>query len=291
MRAIDIHCHPMTKEWFNSFSKFTEGIERMFHTHYVAKTEGEMADDFRRSDVKAMVIAWDSQSATGGGVITNAWVASLTEKFPDVFLPGWAVVDPWKGKAALEEMEWAITKLGLRGAKFQPQVQLFAPNDHRFYPMWDTLQSLGAPMLVHTGTSGLGVGLPGGGGVKLKYGRPIPYVDDVAADFPELTIIAAHPAWPWTEELIAMLLHKTNVYFDISGWRPKYIPEVLKKEINGRLQDKVMFGSDYPSLMPGDCLDELEQSGFKPEVIEKMFHENARRILKISDQEAPRHVR
>lgn len=284
MRAIDIHCHPMTKEWFQGFASFTPGLSHMLKREYVAKTEEEMADDFRRDDVMAMMIAWDAEVATDDGIISNDWVAGLTEKFPDVFLPGWAMVDPWKGKSALHELERSIKELGLIGPKFQPPVQAFHPNDRRFYPIWDLCQSLGAPVLIHIGTTGLGFGMPGGGGLKLKYGRPIPGLDDIAADFPHLNIVAAHPGWPWTEELIAVLIHKQNVSFDISGWRPRYIPETLLREMNGRLQDRVMFGSDYPGWTSGQCLDELEQLNFKPGVIDKMFNENAIRILDLKDK-------
>jgi predicted TIM-barrel fold metal-dependent hydrolase len=283
VRAIDVHVHPMTKEWFEGFGVFSDALEKLLHVQYKAKTEEEMASDFRRENVLAMMIAWDAATATGDPVITNDWVASLTQKFPDVFLPGWAVIDPWKGKAALQELERAISTLGLKGAKFQPPVQAFHPNDRRFFPIWDLCQSLGAPVLIHQGTTAMGTGMAGGRGVMLKYGRPIPGIDDVAANFPRLTIIAAHPGWPWHEELIAVLVHKDNVFFEVSGWRPKFIPESIKKQIHNRLQDKVMFGSDYPGWGIDQCLVELEMEGFKPNVLEKMFVKNATRVLKLED--------
>lgn len=284
MRAIDVHCHTMTKEFFESSSRYAESLAQLLKREYRPKTEEEMANDFRRDDVMAMIIGWDNESAADDGKISNDWIASLTEKFPDAFLPGWAVIDPWKGKAALRELERCIVTLKLTGAKFMPLAQAFHCNDRRFYPIWDLCQSLGAPVLIHTGTTGLGYGTPGGLGIKLDYGRPIPYLDDIAADFPRLKIIAAHPAWPWTEEIIAVLVHKSNVHLEISGWRPKYLPENLRREIGGRLQDKIMFGSDYPGWNPGQCLDELEQMGFKPEVLEKLFFRNATRILGFEDR-------
>ena len=286
MRAIDIHAHPMTKEYFDAFGRFIASNERMFQRTYVAKSEEEMANDFRRDDVLAMMIAWDAQSATGEGVITNDFIAGLTKKFPDVFLPGWAVVDPWKGELSLREIERAITELGLIGVKWQPPVQAFFPDDRKFYPFWDLLQSLGAPTLVHMGMTAIGQGDAGGGGIKNKYGRPIPGIDDVAADFPNLTIVAAHPAWPWADELVSVALHKGNVYVYISGWRPRYIPDVLKHDMNRRLQDKIFYGSDYPGWNPGQCCDELEMEGFKPEVIDKMFTKNIMRVLKLEDKVA-----
>ncbi|MBV9119090.1 MAG: amidohydrolase [Chloroflexi bacterium] len=282
MRAIDVHVHGPTHDWLQCMGHYVPALEQQFHVHYEPKSDEQLAEDFRSADVRAMMIAWDSEtSAHSKGVITNEWVAGLTQRFPDVFLPGWAVVDPWKGQAAVKELAHAISELGLKGAKFMPLLQNFYVNDPVAYPLWDLCQSLGAPVLIHTGTTALGLGMPGGGGVKLKYGRPIPALDKIAADFPRLTIVAAHPAWPWEDEQIALLLHKANVYMDISGWRPRYIPDSIKREMKGRLQDKVLFGSDYPSLMPGQCLDELEAEGLSADVAEKLFFRNAQRVLNI----------
>ncbi|OGA17564.1 MAG: hypothetical protein A3I01_11385 [Betaproteobacteria bacterium RIFCSPLOWO2_02_FULL_65_24] len=284
MRAIDVHCHPSTKEHSVSIGRYMAALETMLGRKLRAKTDEEMADDFRRDDVLAMVIAMDAQAETGEGVISNDYIASLTARFPDVFLPGWAVVDPWKGKLALRELERAIRELKLTGAKWMPILQGFYPHDHRFYPFWDLCQSLGAPVLIHSGTTAIGAGMEGGGGLKLDYARPLPCIDNIAADFPRLTIVMAHPAWPWTEEAIAVLLHKPNVFLDVSGWRPKYIPAPLKAEMNRRLQDKLLYGSDYPGWSPAQCLDELQMEGLKDGVVEKLFYKNALRALKLQDK-------
>ena len=116
--------------------------------------------------------------------------------------------------------------------------------------------------------------------LKLKYSAPIPHIDDIAADFPELNIIMAHPAWPWIDEQIAVALHKSNVYIDLSGWSPKYIPSQLIREVNSRLQDKVMFGSDFPYLKPDRWLNEFDQLQLKPEVYKKVIYDNARKVIK-----------
>lgn len=290
LRAIDVHVHPMTQNYIVALGDFIAAQERLFRVKLQPKTNEEMAEDFRREDIRAIVIAWDAQSTMGGGVIPNDTVAQLTREFPDVFLPGWAMVDPWKGELALKELERAITSLGMLGAKWHPPIQAFHVNDHRFYPFWDLCQALDAPVLIHTGMTGVGQGMPGGGGVKNKYGRPFPHLDDLAADFPRLTIIAAHSGWPWSEELIAVALHKPNVFIEVSGYRPRYLPAALKHEISRRLQDKVMFGSDYPALSPVQCLDELEMEGFKTEIIEKLFRSNAIHALKL-DKRCPKAIR
>ena len=281
MRAIDVHVHPMNQAYVEASLPFIPAAQRMFKGKFDARPDAEIAAEYRRDDVLALPIAWDAEHGAAGGRYDNAALAALCRTYPDVFLPGWAMVDPWRGRKGLEEIEHAIRDLGLMGVKYQPPVQGFAPSDRQFYPIWDLLQSLGAPVLIHCGTTAIGAGEPGGLGFKLDYARPIPNLDNVAADFPRLNIVAAHPGWPWTEELIAVALHKGNVSIDISGWGPKYVPAALKHDMARRLQDKVMFGSDYPGWSPGQCCDEWQMEGFKPAVIDKLFHQNAIRILRL----------
>ena len=285
MKAIDVHVHPSTamfdrkRMWGHEMA---EHVSKYYGVEYKVKTDEEMAQDFSELDLKAILIGWDTESVSGIDTRnTNDEVARLIKKFPDVFIGGWAMIDPWKGKAAIEELERCVKELGLMGLKFQQALQAFFPNDSRFYPLYEKCVELKIPVSFHTGTTGAGAGMPGGHGIRLKYTKPIPYIDDVAADFPELTIIMIHPAWPWPEEQIAVLIHKGNVYADLSGWAPKYFPESIRREINGRLQDKFMFGSDYPEIPPKRWLQEFESGGYKPEVIEKVLYKNARRILKL----------
>ena len=283
MRAIDVHVHPMTPAYFEASLPFMAAAQRMFAGKFDARPDSEIADEFRRDDVLALPIAWDAEHGAAGGRYSNEELTKLCADFPDVFLPGWGMVDPWRGRKGLEEIEHAIKVLGLLGIKYQPPVQGFSPHDKQFYPIWDLLQNLGVPVLIHCGTTAIGAGEPGGLGFKLDHARPIPNIDNVAADFPRLNIIAAHPGWPWTEELIAVALHKKNVSIDISGWGVKYLPAALKFDLQRRLQDKVMFGSDYPGWSPGQCCDEWEMESLRPGVIDKLFRDNAIRILGLAD--------
>jgi predicted TIM-barrel fold metal-dependent hydrolase len=202
------------------------------------------------------------------------------ERYPKQFV-GFGSVDPWKGRTAVQEAERCFTKLNLRGLKFHPQQQAVYPNDRRFYPLWEMAQRLRMTVLIHTGTTGVGIGRPGGGGIKLKYARPIPYIDDVAADFPELTIIMAHPSFPWQDEQLAMLVHKPNVYMDLSGWSPKYFSPLLVQYAKTLAQDKVMFGSDYPVISPERWLNDFDALGFDEAVRQKVLIDNAKRVLKL----------
>jgi hypothetical protein len=119
----------------------------------------------------------------------------------------------------------------------------------------------------------------GGGGIKLKYGQPIPYIDDMAADFPDLKIIMAHPSVPWQEEQLSVLVHKPNVFMDLSGWSPKYFRPILVQYMNSLVQDKVLFGSDYPVLTPERWMRDFEGLTLKPEVRQKIMLDNARKLL------------
>ncbi len=279
MKAIDVHAHVATKEMMgDSLSKYNEAMEKHYKFKLTFKTEEEMAQDFIKADVKGILVGWDAETASGLPKFSNDTLARIVKKYPDAFIGGFASVDPWKGEMAIKEAERAIKELGLIGLKFQPPVQAFAPNDRRFYPLWEKCVELKIPVQFHSGVTGIGAGLPGGMGIHLKYGHPM-LLDDLAADFPELTIIACHASWPWQEEMLAVLQHKANVYNELSGWSPKYFSDSLKREIKGRLQDKFMFGTDYPALSHERLLKDWEELGLSTEVLEKIFYKNAQRIL------------
>ena len=239
-----------------------------------------MAEYYAELDIFGVLFQIDFETASGTKPVPNDYIAELVERYPKQFA-GFGSVDPWKGQAAVREAERCFTELNLRGLKFHPQQQEFYPNDQRFYPLWEMAQGLGMTVLIHTGTTGVGIGRPGGGGIKLKYARPIPYIDDVAADFPELTIIMAHPSFPWQDEQLAMLVHKPNVYMDLSGWSPKYFSPLLVQYAKTLIQDKVMFGSDYPMISPERWLNDFDALGFDEAVRQKVLIDNAKRVLKL----------
>ena len=280
MRAIDVHAHPSTRPWYESMRPYFEALESYYKTPFRVRTDEEMAGEFLQAGVGAMILAWDAETTTRLPATTNEYVASVRDRFPGAIIGAWASVDPWKGEGAVRELDHAVRDLGLAGVKFQGIAQAFFPNDRRFYPLYEKCVELSVPVQFHTGTTGLGAGTPGGMGLKLKYTQPI-HLDDVAADFPGLTVIGCHPSWPWQSEMIAILLHKENVYMETSGWSPKYFTPELKKEIAGRLQDKVMFGSDYPVLSYERLFRDWDAEGYPAAVLDKVFLANARRILRL----------
>jgi hypothetical protein len=277
MRAIDFHVHLPTPEWLDvSMRGYVEAAERYFRSKIARRTLEELARDYEALDVIAVLLAWDAETATARPRVPNALVAQACRDHPEAFV-GFGSVDPLKGDRAVEELH-GIAEMGLKGVKLHPSLQAFAPDDERFWPLYERCEELGLVVLFHTGTSGIGAGQPGGQGIRLDYARPI-RLDAAAASFPDLRIVAAHFGYPWHLELLAMALHKTNIHIDISGWAPRYIPSEVMRDLKGRLQDQFVFGSDYPFISPERCLDELNTLEIPEGVLQKVLVGNGKRLL------------
>lgn len=277
MKAIDFHVHLPTPEWLDvSMKGYIEAAETYFRSKVARKTIEELAHEYRAMDIVAALLAWDAETATGRPRVPNELVAQACREYPETFV-GFGSVDPLKGDQAVVELD-QIAELGLKGVKLHPSLQAFAPNEERYWPLYERCQELGLIALFHTGTSGIGAGQPGGQGIRLDFARPI-WLDAPAAAFPDLKIIAAHFGYPWHLELLAMALHKTNIYIDISGWAPRYMPAEVVRDMKGRLQDQFLFGSDYPFISPQRSLDELDALAIPPTVLEKVLVENGRKLL------------
>ena len=281
MRKIDLHCYPGTQPWIDSYGPFVEALGTYWKHAWVAKPEGDVVAEFDSNGVEAVLVAFDIESVTGSAPLTNDYVAGMRDRHPDAILQAWAAVDPLKGQAAVHEAEHAIRDLHMLGFHFHPIMGHFSVDEARCQELFEAIDSLHVPVMVDVGTTGMGAGLPGGLGSKLRNAHPLA-IDELASNFPNLTIIAAHPGWPWVEEMTAVALHKGNVYWELSGWAPKYFPESLKRDIRGRLRDKVMFGSDYPSMPYERIFREWDELGYSTEVLEGVFHGNAERVLNLA---------
>jgi hypothetical protein len=273
MRAIDFHVHLPTPDWLDgSMGGYVEAAEAYFRATVERQSLGELADKYRALDAVAVLLAWDAETATGRPRVPNETVAAACEQYPDAFT-GIGSVDPHK-RSAVDEVA-NIAELGLRGVKFHPSLQAFAPDDPAFWPVFAACEEHGLLALFHTGTSGIGARQPGGQGIRIDYAHPLK-LDPVAAAHPGLTVVAAHFGWPWHMDLIAVALHKTNVYIDISGWSPRRIPAEVVRELKGRLSDQFVWGSDFPFISPERCLAELDELGLATETL---LRDNAARIL------------
>ena len=280
MRRVDLHAYPGTAEWIASQGRYVEELARYWRRDWVAKTEDEVVADFQAHDVEAVLVAFDIESVTGAPACGNDYVTAMAGRHRETFLGAWGAVDPLLGAPAIAEAERAVRELGVLGFHFHPIMGRYAVDDPEHSALFETIAGLGVPVMVDVGTTGMGAGMPGGDGTLLRHAHPAS-LDALAARFPDLTIIAAHPGWPWVEEMTAVALHKGNVYWELSGWAPKHFPASLKTDIRGRLRDKIMFGSDYPSMPFERILREWDELGYAADVLEQVFHANAERVLSL----------
>ena len=280
MKAIDMHAHIPRMPGLSEYG-IEPGLRQMFRMTDESTSIEKMVETYRAIDTMAVIFSVDAETETGDLPDPNDYVAQTVESYPDVFV-GFCSVDPRKGKAAVEELERSVLSLGLRGLKLHPIHQAFFPDDPVFIPLFTKAEELGIPVLMHSGYAAAGANSPGGDGFELAYSRPIPHVDSLAARHPDLTIIMAHPAWPWIQEQVAVALHKANVFIDLSGWAPRYIPRDLIAEASGRLRKKVLFGSDYPYISPVTWLEQFQELDIRDEARPLILHDNAARILNLS---------
>jgi hypothetical protein len=278
VNAIDVHVHtersraghdPLPPE-------LRAAAARYFKSDEPLPTVDDVADYYRARGLAAVLFTVDWEARSGRPPIPNEEIADAARANPDVLIP-FASVDPGRADA-VERTRTLIEEHEVKGFKFHANLQEFFPNDRSAYPVYEVIAEARLPALFHTGHSGMGTGLPGGGGLRLKYSNPL-CLDDVAADFPELPIVLAHPSFPWQDEAISVCLHKANVWIDLSGWSPKYFPPQLVQYANTQLREKVLFGSDFPLITPDRWLADFEQAPFRDEVRPLILKENAVRLL------------
>ncbi len=239
-------------------------------------TLDEIAQYYRERQLAAVIFTIDAHTATGQDALSSEAIVEQAGAHADVLIP-FCSVDPHDGPNAVSRLR-DLVAAGARGLKLHPSLQAFSPNAPTFYPLYETAAALGVPIIFHTGQTGLGAGLPGGRGIKLRYSDPM-LIDDVAADFPTLSIVLAHPSVPWQDAAISIATHKANVMIDLSGWSPTYFPPQLVRAINGLLKHKMMFGSDYPLITPDRWLKDFDALEIKPEVRPLILKDNAARWL------------
>jgi uncharacterized protein len=280
MRIIDLHCYPNTQEWISCQQPYVDALSAYWKRPWVAKSEDQVVQDFTKAGVEAILVALDLETTVHTPPCSNDFVSSMQKRHPDRIIQSWAAVDPFKGETAIQEARRAIQDLGMLGFHFHPIMGHFAVNDRGLYPLFEVINELKVPVMIDVGTTGMGAGMPGGMSAKIRHAHPSA-IDELAADFPHLTIIAAHPGWPWVDEMTAVALHKGNVFWELSGWAPKYFPQQLKVDIRTRLREKILFGSDYPSIPYERLFREWDELGYSDEIKERIFHGNAERILRL----------
>jgi predicted TIM-barrel fold metal-dependent hydrolase len=256
-----------------------EAARKYFGNTGVSYGRKELAEYYRSRNIGCVVFSVDER-LTGRPQVSNDEVARFAAENSDIAM-AFASVDPMRGIDAVREARRLIAAGGIRGFKLHPPLQQFHANDKAAYPFYEVVAEAKLPVIFHTGHSGIGTGMPGGGGVRLKYGNPMD-IDDVAVDFPDMPIIMAHPSFPWQDEAISVCLHKPQVYIDLSGWSPKYFSPILIQYANTLLKKKMLFGSDYPLITPVRWMTDFAAIAIRDEVRPLILKENAARLFSLS---------
>jgi uncharacterized protein len=274
--AIDTHVHVEPDSTGNAAE---EAARKYFGNTGVSYGRKELAEYYRSRKIGCVVFSVDER-LTGRPQVSNDDVAAFAADNSDIMM-AFASVDPMRGAEAVQEARRLIAGGGIRGFKLHPPLQQFHANDKAAYPFYEVVAAAKLPVIFHTGHSGIGTGMPGGGGVRLKYGNPMD-IDDVAVDFPDMPIIMAHPSFPWQDEAISVCLHKPQVYIDLSGWSPKYFSPILIQYANTLLKKKMLFGSDYPLITPDRWMTDFAGIAIRDEVRPLILKENAARLFSLS---------
>lgn len=280
IRAIDVHVHaevschdpedPVMAQFFDAASAY-------FKAPRERPKMPEIIELYRETQIALCMFTVDCESGMGAKRVSNYEVAEIAAKNDDICM-AFASIDPHKGKYGAREARDLIENFGVKGFKFHGIAQNAHPADRMAWPIYEVLNEYEMPVIFHTGHSGMGTGMRGGGGMRLKYGQPM-LIDDVAVDFPDMRIILAHPSWPWVDESLSMALHKTNVYIDLSGWSPKYFMPQIIRYANTQLKHKMLFGSDFPLIHPDKWIAAAKEVGFKDEVLPLIMKDNAAKVL------------
>ena len=271
--AIDTHVHIESEPTGNAAD---EAARKYFGNTGISYKRADLAEYYRSRKIGCVVFSVD-EKITGRPPVPNDDVAAFAAEHSD-FMIAFASVNPMRGKDAVDEAKRLIKSGGIRGFKLHPPLQEFHANDKAAYPFYEVVAEAKLPVIFHTGHSGIGTGMPGGGGVRLKYGNPMD-MDDVAVDFPDMPIILAHPSFPWQDEALSVCMHKPQVYIDLSGWSPKYFSPTLIQYANSLLKKKMLFGSDYPMIAPDRWLADFSAINIKDEVRPLILKENAARLF------------
>jgi predicted TIM-barrel fold metal-dependent hydrolase len=276
LNAIDVHVH---MEHTGEASAADSAAMKYFGESGVPRNPQGLAEYYRSRKIGFVIFPVDER-LTGRPRVSNDAVAEFAAANSDVAI-AFASIDPTRGPEAVREAKRLVSSGAIQGLKLHPPLQQFFPNDPIAYPLYEVFAAAKLPVVFHTGHSGIGTGLPGGAGIRLKYGNPM-HIDDVAVDFPDLPIILAHPSFPWQDEAISVCLHKPTVYIDLSGWSPKYFSPTLVQYANTLLKTKVLFGSDYPLITPDRWLADFEKIAIRDEVRPLILKQNAMRLFQLS---------
>ena len=243
-------------------------------------TEDQMAAYFREHGARVILdLGFTKSLALEEARVLHDYAIATQAKHPDVIHGNWIQIDPRTGRKGANELDRCIhASKGFISACVSAAGMGYPASDAIYDPFYEVCRAHRRPVLVLVGYTGAGAGLPGGGGIEIDLCHPR-FVDKLSVRWPDLDIIAGRPAWPWQDEMIAVMLHKPNVVCELHGWSPKYFSESLKHDIPRRLKNRVMFGADYPLFKYERLVADWRALGYDDEILDKVFHANAEKYF------------
>ena len=250
--------------------------EKIWKTKGHNWTEGEMMDYMRANGVRVILdLSFHKMLPIEQIREYHDYAFAVAQKNRDVIFGHWLQFDPRRGTESLAEFRRARdANAGFMGFAVSGQGVGVPASDPLWFPFYELAIETATPVMIMTGLTGIGQGVPGGYGIVLDNGHPR-HIDFAAARYPELRILAARPAYPWQDDMIAVMLHKGNVHYELHGWGPKQLSDNLKKEVGRRLTDRIMIGCDFPVMEYEKVVADWRSLGYPEEVLQKIFHQNA----------------
>jgi len=281
VKLFDVHSHWGTRRGYVLRTEEQLAQQRRtWNSDPKYATEEEMAAYFRAQDVRTILdFGFTKSLPIAEARSYHDYAIDVQATYPDVIFGHWLQIDPRTGREGVAEFErCAAASRGFIGVCVSAPGMGHAASDPIFDRFYEASIAQKRPVLVLVGTTGSGAGLKGGGGVLLDLSHPR-YIDALSVRHPDLTIIAGRNPWPWTDDMIAVLLHKPDVWLELHGWSPKYLGESLKHEITRRLKHKIMFGADYPLFTYERLVADWEGLGFDQATLRRVYTENATRLF------------
>jgi predicted TIM-barrel fold metal-dependent hydrolase len=277
--AIDMRVQPSWR-WAEedappSRTATLKGYDRVYGEEFRSlNTHASLVADLRRLNIRAVV---QSEPVGGGAAASNDRVAAVIARAPDCFLAGFGSADPRDGLAAMREIDRFHRELGLRGLAMMADFFNMDISDKRCWPLYAKAAELGIPVGVH-------VGINFSTNSPIRHGHPS-FIDEIACHYPELVIICNHGGWPWAAEMVAIAWKHTNVYLEFGAIAPRYLAsseggwQPMRQFMNSLLQDRILFGSDWPMLSHDRLMTEIPLLQLKDSVLEKYLKKNAEKLL------------
>jgi predicted TIM-barrel fold metal-dependent hydrolase len=281
MTILDMHSHWGTERHYPLRGKAQQAKQfDIWRTECRFWEKPAMAQYFRDSGIRVMLdLGYTREVPLDDLRSIHDEMIEFQRENADVVLGNWVQIAADAGEAGVAELDRVrAAGAGLTGLAASAIGNRRPISDPSFNVFYDYCTGHRVPVMFFVGYTGIGSGFPGGNGLELEWSHPR-YVDQVAARWPKLSIIAARSAWPWESEMIATLLHKGNVYTEFHGMSPKRLGDEMKREIRGRLKHKIMYGNDFPMLHYDKIIGDWRAEGYADDILERIFHGNAEAFL------------